>query len=155
MHEQHRQLFDHRIDEILDRFEHKATHAIQKRNSWDDWERRVQARRAHRERMETLADREEDRWVRLLQTAANWKEAALLRDFVEGVGRRMNALNDKPGRADLWLKWARGRVSALDPFQRDARTLYEELIAKPGRGKSGPYDAGSEDLDDEECDLGD
>lgn len=124
-------LFETRIEGILQKFEAKAAHAAEQRNLWEERERARWERQTRRLRMRTLERREEERWSDLCRMAADWKEANDLRAFVDLVAARMNELEKRPARADLWLAWARWRIDGLDPSRLDAPTVYETFVRNP------------------------
>ncbi len=139
VHERHGHLFESRIDEILQKFEAKAAHAIAQRNQWEQSERARYERQARALRQQTLEEREEKRWSGLCQMAAAWRDADNLRAFVDLIAARMDELETRPSRADLWLAWARRRINALDPSRGDARTVYEAIVRNPLVNDGGAY----------------
>lgn len=131
MHERYGHLFESRIDEILQKFEMKAAHAVAQRRQWAQRERARCECQARARRQQTLEERENERWSELCRMAAAWRDADNLRAFVNLVAARMDELNQRPVRADLWLAWARRRIDALDPSRREARTVYEAIVQNP------------------------
>jgi hypothetical protein len=133
-------LFETRIEEILQKFEAKAAHAAEKKKQWEESERARWERQKRRLRVRTLERREEERWSELCRMAADWKEANDMRAFVDLVAARMNELEKRPARADLWLKWAGWRIDTLDPSRRDAQAIYDDIVRNPllRRGRRCP-----------------
>lgn len=131
LHERHGHLFENRIDEILDKFEAKAAQAVAQRKQWEASDRARREREARALRQQTLEEREDDRWSELCEMAAAWRDADNLRAFVDLVAARMDELDTRPARADLWLDWARRRIDALDPSRRDAWSVYEAIVQNP------------------------
>lgn len=137
IHERHGHPFEIRIDEILRKFEAKAAHAVAQRSEWERSERARCEREARASRLQTLEEREDERWSELCRMAAAWRDADNLRAFVDLVAARMDDLERRPVRADLWLDWARRRIDALDPTRRDARIMYETIVLNPLLRKNG------------------
>ena len=63
--------------------------------------------------------------------AAAWKQADDLRAFVGFVAARMDELEKRPVRANLWLDWAHWRIDALDPTRRNAQAVYDDFVRNP------------------------
>src|SRR5262249_4065591 len=117
-------LFENRIAEILERFEAKAAYAKAQKDYWAEHERRRRQREARRRRPHTSEERDYERWSELRRLTAARMEAESLRAFVTAVSKRMDELENRPARFDLWLDWAHRRIDALDPFLQTAQDLY-------------------------------
>ena len=139
VHERYGHLFESRIDEILQKCEMKAAHAVAQRRQWEQRERARCERQARARCQQTLEEREDERWSELCRMAAAWRDADNLRAFVDLVAARMDELNQRPVRADLWLAWARRRIDALDPSRREARTVYEAIVQNPLLRRNGDF----------------
>ena len=148
VHERHGRLFESRIDEILQKFEAKAAHAVAQRREWEESERARCEHEARELRQQTLEEREDERWSELCRTATAWKDADNLRAFVDLVAARMDELDTRPARADLWLDWARRRIDALDPSRRDAQAVYEAIVRNPLLKRSGTAPNRAEPFED-------
>jgi hypothetical protein len=123
--------FEGRIGELLAACERAAALAIAARNKDAERSRRRAERAAQALRMDILADREETRWSKFRAEANAWREATILREFLDGVARKMGELAERPRRVDTWLGWAKSRIDFHDPMTREAQALFTTLIAKP------------------------
>jgi hypothetical protein len=111
--------FEHRIEEVLGRFEKLADAAIEHEIRLEEFRRKMEKETKAKERPRRLKVMEKARWQRLRKLTGNWHEAESLHAFIDAVER---ALGDAPqsGRETAWLEWARNRAERLDPLSSGA-----------------------------------
>jgi hypothetical protein len=148
VHEKRGKLLETRIEEILQKIEAKAAHAAEQKNFWAERDRVRREREAQRRRTHILENREDERWRELCDMAAAWKQADELRAFVALVSARMDELEKRPVRANLWLDWARRSIDSLDPSCRDAQAVYDHFVRNPHLRRGGAA-LDSPEFDDE------
>lgn len=110
------QMIPHFIDQILE------AASISK-----DWhnrleEQRLEIRREEAKRLEAqrLARLENERWERFRASAAQWREAEILRSFLAALDGATQSLADIDGipRGEF-LKWVSGKIDEFDPLVLD------------------------------------
>lgn len=92
---------------------------IEREEQHRQWEREWELRR----REEARRERERKRVEKLVASAAAWREAAQIRDFVQVCTETMRARGEDSSRIAEWTAWATSAADRIDPLQQGYPTV--------------------------------
>ena len=100
----------------------------------EERERKRQEEEARRYKERERLELDSRRWAKFSEFAANWSERHQLLCFLEEVEKRA-AVEEEAGSGDIsrsdWIKWARERVEALDPFNGGVAGMFDAIAKVP------------------------
>lgn len=96
-----------------------AVHKKQERAKREEEHRLWQEERRRREEQRRREEAERARVEQLVNEAKAWREAQVVRDYIEAVRRQITAKEaDENERTSRWLEWASARAREIDPLSR-------------------------------------